>query len=121
MISFIMLNEHSTISPVKMLRQGRTKMLNTGYLFDLNALFHQTSNLSFSSGNGNSESVTYNHLIRKFQSVVSNLKGFHALKMNWCNRGSKAEKDLRRGLFLLNIKCSSNISSVKLSVNDTNF
>ena len=27
MISFIMLNEHSAIGPVKMLRQGRTKLL----------------------------------------------------------------------------------------------
>ena len=58
-LSFIMLNEHSTISPVKMLRQGRTRLLNTGCLFVLNALFHQTSNLSFSSCNGNSELVSY--------------------------------------------------------------
>ena len=42
-----------------MLRQGRTKLLNTGYLFVLNTLFQQTCNLSFSSDNGNSESVTY--------------------------------------------------------------
>ena len=73
-----------------MLRQGRTKLLNPGYLFALNTLFHQTSNLSFSSGYGNSESVTYffiqmsihhSHLIGKFQSMASNLKGFHASKM----------------------------------------
>ena len=55
-----MLNEYFTIGLVNMLRQGRTKLLNTGYLFALNTLFHQTSNLSFSSGYGNnSESVTY--------------------------------------------------------------
>ena len=46
MILFIMLNEYSTIGPVKMLTQGRTKVLNTGYLFILNTLFHQTSDLS---------------------------------------------------------------------------
>ena len=59
MISFIMLNEHSTIGPIKMLRQGRTKLLKIGYLLVLNTLFYQISNLSVSSGKGNSESVTY--------------------------------------------------------------
>ena len=54
-----MLNEHSIIGHVKMLRQGRTKPLNTGHLFVMNTLFHQTSDLPFSSGNGNSESVKY--------------------------------------------------------------
>ena len=58
-ILFIMLNEHSPIRPVKMLRQDQTKLLNTGYLFVLNTLFHQTTNLPFSSGNSNSESLTY--------------------------------------------------------------
>ena len=59
MISFTALNEHSTIGPVKMVRQGRTKLLKTGYLLVLNTLFHQISYLSVSSDKGNSESVMY--------------------------------------------------------------
>ena len=59
MISLIMLNKHSIISPLKILRQGQTKVFNTGYLFVLNALINQTSNLAFSSGNSNSKSVTF--------------------------------------------------------------
>ena len=59
MTSFINLNEHSAIAPAKMLGQGQTKLLNIGYLYVLNTLFHQTSNLLFSYGNGHLESVTY--------------------------------------------------------------
>ena len=90
MISFITLNEHSTIGPVKMLRQGRTKLLKTGYLLVLNTLFHQISNLSVSSGKGNSESATYfcisvENSPQSFDKKVSkyglNLKGFHVLEM----------------------------------------
>ena len=75
---------------INVLGQGRTKLLNTGYLFALNTLFHQTSNLSFSSGYSNSESVTYFcisdeyspwPLDKKVQSMASNLEGFHVSKM----------------------------------------
>ena len=48
---------------MKMLRQDQTKLLNTGYLFVSNTLFHQTSNLSFSSCKGNSETVRYFSII----------------------------------------------------------
>ena len=104
-----MLNEHSAIGPVKMLTQGRTKVVNTGYLFVLNTLFHQTFNLSFSSGNGNSESVTYfcisdeyspGPLDQKDSKYDFKFKRFSCVKDDWCNRGgSKANKNLRRGLF----------------------
>ena len=75
------------MGPVKMLRQDRTKLLNTGYLFVLSAFFHQASNLSFSSGNANPKSVSYfcisndyspQPLDKKVSNMVSNLKGFHA-------------------------------------------
>ena len=110
-IWFFMLNDHSTICSIKMLRQGQTKLLNTVYLFVLNTLFHQTSNLPFSSGNDNSKSGTYfcisdeyspEPLDKKFQSKFSNFKGFWFIKDDWCYHGSKAQTDLRRGLFKLN-------------------
>ena len=90
MISFIILNEHSTIGPIKILRQGRTKLLKTGYLLVLNTLFHQIFNLSVSSGKGSSESVMYfcisvENSPQTFDKKVSkyglNLKGFHVLEM----------------------------------------
>ena len=103
-----MLNEHSTISPTKMLRKGRTKMLNTGYLFVLNTLFYQTSNPFFSSGNGNSELVTYfcisneyspQPLDKKVSKYGFKFKRFSCITDDWRNRGSKAQKNLRKGLF----------------------
>ena len=109
MISFIILNEYSTIGPVKMLRQGRNKLLNTGYLFVLNTLFQQTSNLSFSSGYGNSEWVTYfcisdEYSLQPFDKKVSRygfkFKRFSCVKDDWRNRGSKAQKNLTRWLFI---------------------
>ena len=126
MISFIILNEHSTIGLVKMLRQGRTKLLNTGYLIVLNSLFHQTSNLSFSFDNGNSELVTYfcisdeylprpRPLDQKVSKYGFKFKRFSCIKDDWHNHGSKAQKNLRPG-FILNINCCSNICSAKLSV-----
>ena len=90
-----------------MLRQGRTKLLNPGYLFALNTLFHQTSNLSFSSGYGNSESVTYffisdeyspQPLDRKVSKYGFKSERFSCVKDDWHNRGSKAKKKLRGGL-----------------------
>ena len=102
-----MLNEHSTIRPVKVLRQG-IKLLNTGYLFVLNTLFHQTSNLSFSCGNGNSESMTYfcisdeyspQPLDKKVSKYGFKFKRFSCVKDDWRNCGSKAQKNFRRGLF----------------------
>ena len=91
-----------------MLIQGRTKLLYTGYLFVLNTLFHQTPNLSFSSGNGNSESVTcfcisdeYSPwpLDKKVSKYGFKFKRFLCAKDDWCNCRSKAKKNLRRGLF----------------------
>ena len=100
-----MLNAHSTIGPVKMLRQGQTKLLNNGHLFVLNTLFHQTSNLRFSFGNGNSESETYYFCIsdeyspRSLDKKVSKygfkFKRFSCVKDDWRKRGSKARKNLR--------------------------
>ena len=99
-----MLNEHSTIGPVKILRQGRIKLLNTGYLFVVNTLFHQTSNLSCSFGNGNSESVTYlcisgkyspRPLDKKVSKYGFKFKRFSCVKDDWRSRGSKAQKNLR--------------------------
>ena len=107
-ISLIMLNEHSIISAAKMLRQGQTKVFNTGYLFVLNALFYQTSNLAFSSGNGNSESVTNFSISgeyspqqlgnKKVSKYCFKFKRFPCVKDDWI-RGSKAKNDLSRGLF----------------------
>ena len=103
-----MLNKHSTMGPVKMLRQDRTKLLNTGYLFVLSAFFHQTSNLSFSSGNANSKSVTYfcisneyspQPLDKKVSKYGFKFKRFSCVTDDWRNRGSKAQKNLRKGLF----------------------
>ena len=83
-----------------MLRQGRTKLLNTGYLFVLNTLFHQTSNLFFSSANGNSQSVTYlcisdeyspQPLDKKVSKYGFKFKRFSCVKDDWRNRGSKAQ------------------------------
>ena len=108
MISFIMVNGHFNIGPVKMLRQDRTKLLNTGYLFVLNTLFHQTSNLFFSFGSGNYESLTYycvsdeyspRPLDKKVSKYAFKFKRFSCVKDDWHNRGSKAQKNLRRGLF----------------------
>ena len=45
---FIILNEHSIIGPVKRVRWGQTKLLNTRYRLVLNTLLNQTSNLSSS-------------------------------------------------------------------------
>ena len=80
----IMLNEHSTIGPVKMLRQGQTTLLNAGYLFVLNTLFNQRS--IFSSGNDNSQLVSYSLISDEYSpqpldKKVSDLKGFHASKI----------------------------------------
>ena len=92
---------------VKMLRQG-PKLLNTGYLFVLKTLFHQTSNLSFPFGNGNSESVTYlciSHeyspqpLDKKVSKYGFKFKKFLCFKDDLRNCGSKSQKNLRRGLF----------------------
>ena len=103
-----MLNEYFTIGLVNMLRQGRTKLLNTGYLFALNTLFHQPSNLLFSSGYGNSESVTYfcfsdeyspQPLDKKVSKYGFKFERFSCVKDDWHNRGSKAQKNFRRGLF----------------------
>ena len=99
-----MLNTHSTIGPVKMLRQGQTKLLNNGYLFVLNTLLHQKSNLYFSFGNGNSELVTYfcisdeyspQSLEKKVSKYGFKFKRFSCVKDDWRNRGSKARKNLR--------------------------
>ena len=87
-----------------MLRQGRTKLVNTGYLIVLNSLFHQTSNLSFSFDNGNSKLVTYfcssdeyspRPLDQKVSNYGFNFKRFSCVKDDWHNRGSKAQKILR--------------------------
>ena len=103
-----MLNEYSTIGVINVLGQGRTKLLNTGYLLALNTLFHQPSNLSFSSGYGNSESVTYfcisdeyspQPLDKKVSKYGFKSERFLCVKDDWHNRGSKAQKNLRRGLF----------------------
>ena len=77
-------------------------------LFALNTLFHQTSNLSFASGYGNSESVTYfcisgeyspQPLDKKVSKYRFKFKRFSCVKDDWHNRGFKAQKNLRRGLF----------------------
>ena len=85
-----MVNGHFNIGPVKMLRQDRTKLLNTGYLFVLNTLFHQTSNLTFSSGNRNSESVTYFCISNGFSPQPLHKKvskyGFKFKKVFMCQR-----------------------------------
>ena len=102
-----MLTEHSTIIPVKILRQELTKLLSTGYLFVLNTLFHQTFNLSFSFGNSNSESAPCFYisdedsqpLDKRVSKYGFKFKRFSCVKDNWCNRGFKAQKNLRRGLF----------------------
>ena len=87
-----------------MLRQGRTKLLSTGYLFVLNTLFHQRSNLSFSFGSGNSELLTYycvsdeyssRPLDKKVSKYGFKFKRFSCVKDDWRNRGSKALKHKR--------------------------
>ena len=99
-----MLNVHCTIGPVKMLRQGQTKLLNNGYLFVWNTLFQQTSNLYFCFGNSNSESVTYfcisdeyspRSLDKKVSKYGFKFKRFSCVKDHWHNQGSKARKNLR--------------------------
>ena len=96
----IMLNEYSTIGPVKMLRQGQTTLLNTGYLFVLNTLFNQRS--IFSSGNDNSQSVSYSFisdeyspqpLDKKVSKYGFRFKRFSCIKDYWRSRGSKAQKN----------------------------
>ena len=113
------------------MRQGQNKLINNGYLFVFNTLFHQTYNLSFSSGNCNSESKTYfcisdkyspQPLSKKASKCGFKFKRFSCVKDHWRNCGSKAQKCLRRGLFIayiyiyIYINCSSNICSVKLSI-----
>ena len=113
------------------MRQGQNKLINNGYLFVFNTLFHQTYNLSFSSGNCNSESKTYfcisdkyspQPLSKKASKCGFKFKRFSCVKDHWRNCGSKAQKCLRRGLFIayiyiyIYINCSSNICSAKLSI-----
>ena len=91
------------------MRQGQNKLINNRYLFVFNTLFHQTYNLSFSSGNCNSESKTYfcisdkyspQPLSKKASKCGFKFKRFSCVKDHWRNCGSKAQKCLRRGLFI---------------------
>ena len=82
-------------------------MFNTGYQLVLNALFYKTSNLAFSSGKGNSESVKhfcisgeYSQLLSKKNSKYGfKFRKFSCVKDDWHNCESKAKNHLRRGLF----------------------
>ena len=85
-----------------MLRQGQTKLFNTGYLFVFNTLFNQTCNLSFSSGNGNFESVTNfcisdeyspQPLHKKVSKYGFKFRRFSCSKDDRHNHGSKVQKD----------------------------
>ena len=77
------------ISPVKMMRQGQTKLVNNGCLF-LFWVPYSTKHLIFLFSLVIvilnywhifvfKMSIHHSHLIRKFQSMVSNLKGFHVM------------------------------------------